>query len=238
MLERFFKKKEGRPYTSAVLAAAGAASRMEGINKLLVELDGIPVAAYALLALEHCGFIDEIVVASSEENLLPLTEICRQFEISKASKIIRGGASRAESVYKALCECSPQARFALVQDGARPFVTPELIQAVCEKAYAFQCATAATPVKDTVKVVEGGFAVHTPDRASLYAVQTPQATDIDLLKAALVQALEKGETTTDDCAAVERLHIRPAIVPGFYENIKITTPEDLDIAQALLERMR
>ena len=130
MLERFLKKKERRPYTSAVLAAAGGASRMEGINKLLAELDGVPVAAYALLALEHCGHIDEIIVASSEENLLPLTEICRQFQMKKATKVIRGGASRAESVYKALCECNPQARFALVQDGARPFVTPELIEAV------------------------------------------------------------------------------------------------------------
>ena len=238
MLERFFKKKERRPYTSAVLAAGGAATRMEGINKLLAELDGTPVAAYALLALEHCGHIDEIVVASSEENLLPLTEICRQFQITKATKIIRGGASRAESVYKALCECNPQARFVLVQDGARPFATPELIEAVCEKAYLYQCATAAAPVKDTIKVVEDGMAVHTPDRSTLYAVQTPQAADIDLLKAALVQALERGETVTDDCAAVERLHVRPAIVPGYYENIKITTPEDLDIAQALLERMR
>ena len=80
--------------------------------------------------------------------------------------------------------------------------------------------------------------VQTPDRATLYAVQTPQATDIDLLKAALVQALEQGAPTTDDCSAVERLHVRPAVVPGYYENIKITTPEDLDVAQALLARMK
>lgn len=238
MLERFLKKKNRRPYTAAVLAAAGSSSRMEGVNKLLALLDDVPVAAYALLALEHCDSIDEIVVASSEENLLPLTEICQEFQITKATKVIRGGASRAESVYKALCECSPETRFALVQDGARPFVTPELIRAVCEKAYIYQCATAAVPVKDTVKVVEQGMAVHTPDRSTLYAVQTPQATDIDLLKGALVQAMEQGAPVTDDCSAVERLHIRPAIVPGFYENIKITTPEDLDIAQVLLERMK
>ena len=121
------------------------------------------------------------------------------------------------------------------QPGARPLVTTELIDAVCEKAYDFQCATAAVPVKDTIKVVRDGLVVETPERASLYAVQTPQATDIDLLKGALVDALRQGVEVTDDCAAVERLHLQPAIVPGYYENIKITTPEDLEIAQLWLE---
>ncbi len=232
---RLFQKKKKRPFTSAVVAAGGSATRMGGINKLLEEIGGIPVVAYSLLALEKSECIDEIVIAASEENLLPITDICRDFAIHKATKVIRGGSSRAESVYKALCECDSQAAFALVQDGARPLVTTELIDAVCEKAYDFQCATAAVPVKDTIKVVRDGLVVETPERASLYAVQTPQATDIDLLKGALVDALRQGVEVTDDCAAVERLHLQPAIVPGYYENIKITTPEDLEIAQLWLE---
>ena len=233
---RLFQKKKKRPFTSAVVAAGGSATRMGGINKLLEEIGGIPVVAYSLLkALQSAECIDEIVIAASEENLLPITDICRDFAIHKATKVIRGGSSRAESVYKALCECDSQAAFALVQDGARPLVTTELIDAVCEKAYDFQCATAAVPVKDTIKVVRDGLVVETPERASLYAVQTPQATDIDLLKGALVDALRQGVEVTDDCAAVERLHLQPAIVPGYYENIKITTPEDLEIAQLWLE---
>lgn len=237
MFERFFKKKNPRPFTAAILAAGGSASRMGGVNKILAEVNGLPVIAYSLLALQNSGHIDEIVIASSEESLLPITDICRDFGIDKVTKVIRGGGSRAESVYRALCECAPEARFALVHDAARPLVTPDLIGAVCDKAYEFKCATAAVPVKDTIKVVEGDLVVETPERATLYAVQTPQATDLELLKGALVDAARQGVTVTDDCAAVERLHIRPAIVPGYYENIKITTPEDLDIAEVLLERL-
>lgn len=237
MFERFFKKKNTRPFTSAILAAGGSASRMGGVNKVLAEVNELPVIAYSLLALQNSGHVDEIVIASSEESLLPITDICREYGIDKATKVIRGGSSRAESVYKALCECAPESRFALVHDAARPLLTPDLVAAVCEKAYEFKCATAAVPVKDTIKVVAEGLVVETPERATLFAVQTPQVTDLELLKGALVDAARQGIEVTDDCAAVERLHIRPAIVPGYYENIKITTPEDLDIAAVLLERL-
>ena len=105
---RLFQKKKKRPFTSAVVAAGGSATRMGGINKLLEEIGGIPVVAYSLLALDKSECIDEIVIAASEENLLPITDICRDFAIHKATKVIRGGSSRAESVYKALCECDSQ----------------------------------------------------------------------------------------------------------------------------------
>ena len=235
-LRSLLKKKE-RPYTAAVVAAGGSARRMEGVDKLLAEIHGVPVIAYTLLALEKSSCVDEIVVAASDGNFLPITEVCREFGISKVFKVVRGGQERADSVYKALCECSPQTKFVLVQDGARPLLTPDLAEKVCQKAYEARCATAAVPVKDTIKVVENGLVQQTPDRAFLYAVQTPQVTDIDLLKGALCKAAQDGEKVTDDCAAVEKLGIRPAIVMGSYDNIKITTPEDLDIAQVLLERM-
>lgn len=238
MFERFFKKKNTRPFTSAVLAAGGSASRMGGINKVLAEVNELPVIAYSLLALQNSDHVDEIVIAASEESLLPITDICREYGIDKATKVIRGGNNRAESVYKALCECAPEAQFALVHDAARPLLTPDLVAAVCEKGYEFKCATAAVPVKDTIKVVAAdGLVVETPERATLFAVQTPQVTDIELLKGALFDAARQGIEVTDDCAAVERLHIRSAIVPGYYENIKITTPEDLDVAAVLLERL-
>ena len=155
-LHSLFKKKE-RPYTAAVVAAGGSARRMEGVDKLLAEIHGVPVIAYTLLALEKSSCVDEIVVAASEGNFLPITEICREFGISKVFKVVRGGQERADSVYKALCECSPQAEFVLVQDGARPLLTPSLAEKVCQKAYEARCATAAVPVKDTIKVVENGL---------------------------------------------------------------------------------
>ena len=227
-LRSLLKKKE-RPYTAAVVAAGGSARRMGGGDKLLAEIHGVPVIAYTLLALEKSSCVDEIVVAASEGNFLPITEVCREFGISKVFKVVRGGQERADSVYKALCECGLQTKFVLL--------TPALAEKVCQKAYEARCATAAVPVKDTIKVVENGLVQQTPDRAFLYAVQTPQVTDIDLLKGALCKAAQDGEKVTDDCAAVEKLGIRPAIVMGSYNNIKITTPEDLDIAQVLLERM-
>ena len=129
----FSKKMKKRPFTSAVVAAGGSATRMGGINKLLEEIGGIPVVAYSLLALEKSECIDEIVIAASEENLLPHHRYLPGFCIHRRQKSSVAAAAGAESVYKALCECDSQAAFALVQDGARPLVTTELIDAVCEK---------------------------------------------------------------------------------------------------------
>ena len=233
----FFKKfkESSRPRCTALVAAAGSSSRMGGVNKLLEPLDGVPVLARTLTALQLARQVDEIVVACREEDLLEISDLCHTYGITKCSKVIRGGESRVHSVLLAALEAAPEAELLAVQDGARPLVTPELIDQVISAAARCGAAAPAVPLKDTVKEVRDGGAVErTLDRSSLRAVQTPQVFDAQLLKAALQDALEQGAAVTDDCAAVERLGKVVFLVEGDEENLKITTPTDLVLAEAIL----
>ena len=144
--------------------------------------------------------------------------------------------SRQESVYKAALEASPQADYLAVHDGARPLVTEEIIRNVCEAAFLYNASAAGVKVHDTIKEIdEKERIVGTVDRETLRAMQTPQVAEKALLLAALQSALEAAAPVTDECSALERMGIRPVVVPGSYENIKITTPVDLLFAKAVLE---
>lgn len=227
-----------RPYCSAVVAAAGSSRRMGGGNKLLMPLAGTPVLIHTLRALEQAARVDEIVIAASEDEIVEFSRLCREFAISKPVKVVRGGGSRTESVLNAALEAHPEARLLAVQDGARPLVTPALIDRVVEQATRCAAAAPAVPVKDTIKTARNQVVTGTPERAALFAVQTPQVFDASLLKAALQAALEAGAELTDDCSAVERLGKQVFLVDGEEENLKITTPTDLIVAEALMqERM-
>ena len=240
MLKLFSKlfhrgEKPSHPYCSVIVAAAGSSSRM-GENKLLMPLDGIPVLARTLQSLDGAELVDEIVIAAREEDLLAFGDLCKIYGISKPVKIVRGGATRLESVLAASLECREDAAYLAVHDGARPLVTPELVDGVIALAHRTNAAAPAVPVKDTVKIVREGKVESTPDRDTLRAIQTPQAFDGPLLRAALQAAAEAGAAVTDDCAAVERLGKEVYLTEGSYENIKITTPEDLALAEAILQR--
>ena len=233
----FFKKirENRRPRCTALVAAAGSSSRMGGVNKLLQPLDGVPVLARTLTALQQAERVDEIVVAAREEDLVEISRLCRTYGITKCAKVIRGGGSRAHSVLLAALEASAEAELLAVQDGARPLVTPELIDRVISAAARCGAAAPAVPVKDTVKSVrEGGAVAETLDRSSLRAVQTPQVFEASLLKAALQSAVEREIPVTDDCSAVEQLGKVVFLVEGDEENLKITTPTDLILAEAIL----
>ena len=156
--------------------------------------------------------------------------------MTKPVKIVRGGTTRLESVYRASLECRDDAAFLAAHDGARPLATPELIDRVITLAYRTNAAAPGVPVKDTIKVVRDGKVESTPPRETLQAVQTPQVFDAALLRGALQAAVTVGEEVTDDCAAVERLGKEIYLTDGSYENIKITTPEDLLLAEELLSR--
>lgn len=237
----FFKKfKEAqRPFCTALVAAAGNSSRMgEKINKLLLPLDGTPVLARTLQALELAQTVDAIVVAAREEDILPFSDLCRTYGIRKPVKVVIGGASRAESVLRAALEADEKTQLLAVQDGDRPLVTPELIDAVVCEAARCNAAAPAVPLKDTVKETDGGQVVRTLDRRRLAAVQTPQVFAADLLKAALQNALQSGRSITDDCSAVEELGKIVYLVEGSEENVKITTPMDLTVAAAILVERR
>ena len=233
----FFKKvrKSSRPQCAALVAAAGSSSRMGGVNKLLEPLDGVPVLVRTLMALQQAPQIDEIVIATREEDLVEISGLCRTYGITKCTKVIRGGETRAHSVLLAAMEASADVKLLAVQDGARPLVTPELIECVIDAARRCGAAAPAIPVKDTIKEVRDGGAVErTVDRSSLRAVQTPQVFDASLLKAALQDAVENRIPVTDDCSAVERLGKVVFLVDGEEENLKITTPVDLILAEAIL----
>lgn len=232
-----FQQKRFRPYCSVIVAAAGSASRMKGVNKMLQPLDGIPILVRTLQVLQSSRCVDEIVIAAKEADIVEISSLCRTYGIRKCSKVIRGGESRVHSVYLAAMEASREAKLIAVQDGARPFITPELVDRVIEAAARTNAAAPAIPVKDTIKVArEDGSVDHTPDRKTLYAVQTPQVFEASLLKAALQSAMEEQAAITDDCSAVERLGKRVYLVDGDETNIKITTPMDLIVAEAILQK--
>lgn len=233
----FLKKKNSRAFCSVLVAAAGSSSRMGGINKLLEPLDGVPVLVRTLTALQTAQRVDEIVIATREQDLVTISQLCRTYGISKCTKVIRGGESRVHSVFLAALEASENAALLAVQDGARPLVTPELIDRVIAAAERCGAAAPAVAVKDTVKVVRDGGAVErTLERDRLRAVQTPQVFEAQILKAALQAAVQNGAAVTDDCSAVEALGKVVFLVDGDEENIKITTPIDLVFGEAILKK--
>lgn len=231
----FFRKKEKKqPFVTAVIAAGGSSTRMGGENKLLMELDEHSVLAHTLLAFENCPSISEIILSARSDMIVPYSNLAADLGIQKLKTVVAGGSTRCESVYRGACQASEQAKYIAVHDGARPLVRPEEIKAVCEKAFTYAAAAAAVPVKDTIKRVEDGRILETVDRSQLCAMQTPQIADKALMLSALKNALDKNLNVTDECMALEAIHVRPAVVICSYENIKITTPEDILFARAVL----
>lgn len=220
----------------AVIVAAGSASRMGGIDKVMAPLGGEPMIARTVRAFQECDAISEIVVVTREDLIVPIGRLTR--DMPKVTAVVAGGKSRQESVHLGLNALSAKVKLAAIHDGARPFITWQLIDWVVRAANSYGAAAPAIPVKDTIKEVQGTIVKSTPDRASLRAVQTPQVFDFDLLRAALKKAREDGAEVTDDCSAVERMGMSVKIVEGDERNIKITTPLDLKIGELLLEEMR
>ena len=223
-------------YCGAVIVAAGNASRMGGIDKVMATLDGEPMIVRTARAFQKSDVIREIVIVTRPDLIDRIQALCADFDKVKA--VVAGGADRAESVSNGLNALSCKVRLAAIHDGARPLVTQEVIDRTVRTAHIYAAAAPGVPVKDTVKIVEGGVVKETPDRSTLQAIQTPQVFDCDLLKGALKKAKADKAPITDDCSAVERVGMAVRIVPGDERNIKVTTPMDLKIAALLLEEMR
>ena len=223
-------------YCGAVIVAAGSASRMGGIDKVMAQLEGEPMILRTVRTFQTCEAIREIVIVTREDLIMPMMSLFKDFEKVKA--VVVGGSSRQESVQLGLNALSDKVKLVAVQDGARPLITHAVIDRTVRAAHTYSAAAPAIPVKDTIKVVNGGVVKETPDRKTLQAVQTPQVFDLDLLRAALKKAKEDGAEVTDDCSAVERLGMSVKIVEGDERNIKVTTPLDLAVAKLLLEEMK
>lgn len=233
-----FRKTAPKPdlFVSAVIPAAGSSSRMGGENKLLMELDGMPVLAWTLAAFERCPLVHEIVVTCREQDIVPYARLAEAFGFEKVTNIVRGGATRTESVLMGVRACDERAQLVAIHDGARPLVPDEVIADAIRAAAEHGAAAPVVPMKDSVKRVENGRIVCDVPRDTIAAVQTPQVFDRMRIAAALAEALAAGAVLTDDCAAAERAGLTVFATQGSYENIKITTPEDIAVAQAFLNR--
>lgn len=217
----------------AVIVAAGSASRMGGIDKVMASLGGEPMIVRTVRAFQNCDAISSVVIVTREDLIRPISGLCR--EMTKVAAVVAGGSSRQESVHLGLNALPKGTKLAAVHDGARPLISWQVIDRVVRAANTYGAAAPAIPVKDTIKVVRSGLVESTPDRAVLWAVQTPQVFDFDLLRGALSKAAADGAQVTDDCSAVERMGMRVKIVEGDERNLKVTTPVDLRIAELLLE---
>lgn len=230
----FHRKEESGVRCAAVVPAAGSSTRMGGQDKILLPLAGQPVLAHTLRALEQCPMIAEIVVVTRRDLIVPIGQLCRDYGFGKVTKVIPGGETRTHSVLNGVREVSSDMELVAIHDGARPLVSKSVLEEVITRASQCGAAAPAVPVKDTVKRAKDGLVTSTLNRAELFAIQTPQIFQADLIRTALSRALEDDAQLTDDCSAVERLGIGVALTQGDYKNLKLTTPEDLIVAEALL----
>ena len=232
-------KKNKPAFVTAVIAAGGSSARMNGENKLLIEIGGIPVLAHTLIAFESCDIISEIIISAHEKHLQEYADLAVKYNTTKLTKVVKGGATRLQSVYNAAIESSKKADYILVHDAARPLISADDIKKVVDDTARYQCAAASTKVTDTVKKVSDRMAQSTVDRTDLYTVQTPQGADRDLLIAALQKAVNASDNSvTDECSALEKLGIKPYMSDCSAANIKITYPQDIFIAEAIFDRRR
>ena len=223
------------PVVTAVVVAGGTGTRFRG-DKLFAPLVRMPVLAHTLLAFERSPMVTEIVVAARSDMLAEAGNLCREYGIEKARLIVPGGETRLLSSYAGVMAASSDSGVIAIHDGARPLVTDKIIEDTIWAAYRHSAAVPAIPVRDTIKKAAEHIVLETPDRSSLYAVQTPQCFQADLIRAALADAQKHAPEVTDDCMAVERVGGQIWLTEGSEENIKITTPLDLALAELILQR--
>ncbi|HTR82319.1 MAG TPA: 2-C-methyl-D-erythritol 4-phosphate cytidylyltransferase [Bacteroidota bacterium] len=227
-------------FTSAIIPAAGAGERMGStVSKQFLTLHGKPIVIHTLEKFQLCDAVDEIVVAVQPSSRHQIEFLISEFHISKVTAIAEGGRRRQDSVANALSRVRPNADIVVVHDAVRPFVQQKLIKDAIEKARTHSAAVVAVRMKDTVKVgSQEGLFERTLDRSVLWSAQTPQAFAKQLLVDAYAKANREDIDATDDASLVEMLNVQPAIVVGSFDNIKITTPDDLDFANVLAHRFK
>lgn len=228
-----------RLFTSVIIPAAGQGRRMNApINKQYLTLRGKPILAYTLDVFENCSLIDEIIlVINADEFRICQQQVLRPYGYKKI-KVIEGGNTRQKSVYEGLKVVNSKADIVMTHDGARPIIQESVIIKSIYETKEHKATVVGVPAKNTIKVVNHkDFVEYTPNRDFLMEVQTPQTFTYELLKEAHEKAIEEGVEGTDDAFLVERISHPVKIVTGHYNNIKITTPEDLIIAESLIKRL-
>ena len=226
-----------RPKMAALILAGGSGTRL-GSDKPKQHLDilGKSVVCRTLLSFEECPYVDEIIIAGRSDDILLYRNLVKEHSLKKVKAIIAGGADRQESAFKAFLKISEDTRFVAVHDAARCLITPEQITRVAVEAFSCGAAIAACKAKDTIKIADGNKIKETPDRETVWQAQTPQIMKADLYRACIYTALEDGYKGTDDASLCERHGFEVRLVDTGYENIKITTPIDLVIAEAIIKK--
>ena len=223
---------------SAVIVSAGNSTRMGGVNKQFLELDGVPVIAKTIAMFQRCHIIDEIIIVTRETDVEKVAKLVEKYDFHKVSDIVPGGETRQLSVYEGVTSTSNISDLVVIHDGARPLVTLEVIEETIKAASKYGAAATGIKVKDTVKIVDDNDnIVDTPDRAYMRFIQTPQVFDKKLYLDA-VNTVENSKDFTDDCMLIETFGKTVKYVDGDYKNIKITTPEDIELAENYLKRRR
>lgn len=237
-ISRIFRlrKRQKIARCGAVIVAAGNASRMGGIDKVMAPIGGAPMILHTVRQFQNCDAIQEIIVVTRQDLIESVMALCR--DCTKLKAVVPGGSDRSQSVEMGLRALSETSRLVAVHDGARPFASVQLIERVVRTANACGAAAPGIPVKNTIKVMRGDLVAETPNRAALRAVQTPQVFDADLLRGALAKATADGIVLTDDCSAMEHMGMSVQIVEGEETNIKVTTPMDLKLAELILEELQ
>ena len=237
-ITRIFSGGDKAPTCAAVILAAGSSVRM-GSDKILAKLGEVPVLARTLRPFQESDAVSEIVVVTSLEKLNEVTELCREYNIGKVSKVVTGGKTRAESALTGVSELQDNVDLIAIHDGARPLVTVELIRRTVEAAAQKYAAVPAIRSTDTLKTAgEDGAILGSVDRDRTWRIQTPQVFKADLIKGALTKAMKQGIPLTDDSSAMDVLGVTTYIVEGEEENIKLTKPLDLLLAAAILKDRR
>ena len=233
----YFLRTAKRNYTAAIILAAGNSTRMgKNVNKQLEPLCGVPVLAHTLQAYQKCALIREIVVVTRPQDFDAVYKLRGEYGITKMTHIVAGGSSRQESAKNGMSKLSDKVRYVAIADGARCLTTPEQIAKVCLRAYRYQAASAAHLISDTVKRTNAvGMTKETVDRNNLWQAQTPQIFHHSLYIAALARAQSDNYSVTDDNSLVEHLGYQVRVVECGRENIKITTADDLGLAEAILQ---
>lgn len=221
--------------TSVVIVCAGNSTRMGGVNKILLPLGDRLVIGVTMQAFQACDSVKEIVIVARETDIPAIRDEAQKAGITKLKECTVGGDTRQQSVINGIRCISQDTELVAVHDGARPLVKPEHIEKAVKDALVFGGATLGVPVKDTIKVVDDGLITDTPPRSTLYITQTPQIFRKKLYFEGIDFALEHSLDFTDDCQLVEAIGGKVYMTTGDYTNIKITTPEDIRLAETLLE---
>lgn len=218
-----------------IIVAAGKSTRMNGVNKQFINILNVPVIAHTLMTFESCPYISKIILVASGDTILDMQNICEKYSITKLTDVVAGGKNRHESVMNGIGRLSALDKKVLIHDGARPFVKTNTIRDVVLQLDSYDAALCVSKINDTVKKVdENGFVVSTVDRTNLYAAHTPQGVDVEKYLSAC-KSVENVDLLTDDVSIMEAAGYVVKTVLDDGKNIKITTPDDIAVAEAFVK---